>query len=261
MTDAPDSKTPGTVPSKPGIMAVMSTVLHPDTLNPLDFCDWYENTHIQEVHMTGGISRTQRYESLDFIYRHRPEASNGSQCSENQNCNYDYITVYHMPDLAFRESAAFRGLAGQSVPSDDLVEKIFKQAEFCTRFCEELKTDASASSSTTISNGPLSSAPLLATIGVPSSRSVEEVLLAVSHSAPRPVITRYRIHEASILSEFKRSYVAEPKDTFLVVLDSKSDAESLVTALKTQEGLEIGYWGLRRDYDGAERTPAPWRPR
>jgi hypothetical protein len=258
MTNAPDSETPGTVPSKPGVMVVMSKALHPDSLNPLDFCDWYENTHIQEVQMTGGISRTQRYASFSFIGRYQQDASSGSRTAENQNCKYDFITVYHMQDLAFRESAAFRGLAGQSIPSDDLAEKIFKQAEFCTRFCEELRTSPGVPLTT--SNNPSSPSPFLVTIGVPSNRPVAGVLLAVSRLAGKQAMTAYKVHEASILSEFKRSYVNEPKDMLLVVLDSKPEAESLGMGLQEQEGLEVGVWGLRREYDGGERTPAPWRP-
>ena len=254
MTGAPDSKTPGTVPSKPGVMAVMSTVLHPDALNSLDFCDWYENTHIQEVQTTGGISRTQRYASFSFIDRYQQDASSGSKTAENQNCKYDFITVYHMPDLAFRESAAFRGLAGQSIPSDDLVEKIFKQAEFCTRFCEELRTRPDVPLTTP--NNP----SFLVTIGVSSYRPVAEVLSAVSQLAGKQAMIAYKVHEGSILSEFKRSYVNEPKDMLLILLDSKSEAEILGMGLLEQEGLEVGFWGLRRDYDGGERTPAPWRP-
>lgn len=38
----------------PGITFVTSKVLNVNVLSPLDFADWYENTHIQEVQATGG---------------------------------------------------------------------------------------------------------------------------------------------------------------------------------------------------------------
>ena len=264
MTDAPDSKTPGTVPSKPGVMTVLSTVLHPRILQPLDFCDWYEDTHIQEVQTTGGISRTQRYASLRFISQNQLQNNTYvSRPTDNQNCTYDFITVYHMPDLAFRETAAFRGLAGQSVPDEDLVEKIFKQAEFCTRFCEEMDMSYFDSSSTESQASP---AKFLVSVGarsagVPSDYGVSNILANLSEISGRRRTTAYKVHEASVLSAFKRSYTKETTDVVLIEFDSEPDCDAVLEALQHREGLEIGFWGLRRAYEGDERTPAPWKPK
>jgi len=44
-----------------------------------------------------------------------------------------------MPSLSYRESAAFKGLDGQSEPGAELLEGIFKCARFDTRFYEEVQ--------------------------------------------------------------------------------------------------------------------------
>jgi hypothetical protein len=254
MTDAPDAKTPGTVPSKPGVMTVMSKVVNLENLNSLDFCSWYEDTHIQEVQMTGGISKTQRYASLSFNRQKDGKSTLAQpQTVENQNCEYDFITVYHMPDLAFRETAAFRGLAGQSVPDDNLVDKIFKQAEFCTRFCEEVATSGESEKA----------APFLVTvgarsIGVPPNHTISYIVDKLSPVIGKRKTTAYRIHEASVLSEFKRAYNKAMTDVILFEFYSEPDIHAIFDALREWEGLEIGFWELRRAYDGDERTPAPW---
>lgn len=44
-----------------------------------------------------------------------------------------------MSDIEFRETPEFKGLDGQSEPSKELLEGIFKQARFDTRFYEEVQ--------------------------------------------------------------------------------------------------------------------------
>ena len=44
-----------------------------------------------------------------------------------------------MPDIAYRESEEFKGLDGQSEPARELLEGIFKNARFDTRFYEEIQ--------------------------------------------------------------------------------------------------------------------------
>ena len=238
-------------------MTVMSKVVSPGSLNPLDFCVWYEDTHIQEVQMTGGISRTQRYASLSFNSKKGETSTHAqSQPAQNQNCEYDFITVYHMPDLAFRETAAFRGLAGQSVPDDNLVNKIFKQAEFCTRFCEEVATSGANDTA----------APFLVTvgarsIGIPPNHTISYIVDKLSSISEKRKTTAYRIHEASVLSEFKRAYSKAMTDVVLFEFDSEPDTRTILDALREWDGLEIGFWELRKAYEGDERTPAPWNPK
>jgi hypothetical protein len=44
---------------------------------------------------------------------------------------------YEMPDIDFRQSEEFKSLDGQSKPKGDLLESVFKQARFDTRFYQE----------------------------------------------------------------------------------------------------------------------------
>ncbi|KAK3724144.1 hypothetical protein LTR37_001266 [Vermiconidia calcicola] len=253
MSDAPDGTTQGTVPSKAGIMAVASTVLHPDALDPLDFTDWYENTHIQEVQATGGVSSTQRYESLTFDNKYRQQQA---EVISNVYFNYDFLTIYNMPDLAARESDAFRGLAGQSKPSDEsILEKIFKQSSFSTRFCEQLSVDDGPET-----NNP-SPAPFLVTIGVNSTAPSESVLPTASKVPGYRRVMRYKIHENSVLSAFERSYVNEPSEVAIFEFDSRADLKDMGKALESADHLEVGFWTLRKEYAGDERTPAAWEPK
>lgn len=166
-----------------------------------------------------------------------------------------------MPDLAFRETAAFRGLAGQSVPDEDLINGIFKQAEFCTRFCEEVvSSDDSTSSSNSVA------APFLVTVGaksvgVPPNHTISYIVDKLSSIPGKRRTTAYRIHEASVLSGFKRAYSKATTDVVLIGFESGPDTHAILDALREWEGLEIGFWGLRRAYEGTEGMPAPWKAR
>jgi hypothetical protein len=44
---------------------------------------------------------------------------------------------YEMPDIDFRQSEEFKSLDGQSKPKGDLLDSVFRQARFDTRFYEE----------------------------------------------------------------------------------------------------------------------------
>ena len=248
MSSTPDGTTPGTVPSKPGILFVSSQILNPTIIDPGDFCNWYENTHIQEVQSTGGISSSQRYESLAFIGKHRPDATSGAAPTRNLNFNYDFLTVYNMPDLAFRESEAFRGLDGQSRPDEVLLEKVFKQTEFLTRFCEEVGVVGSSKESP-------NPAPCIITAGTTSN----DALASFSKLPGYRRAKKYSIREASLLSAFQRSYVNEPSDLTIFEFDAIPDnVEGVLKEIQWVEGLEIAFWHLRREYAGTERTPAKW---
>ncbi|KAK5169580.1 uncharacterized protein LTR77_005557 [Saxophila tyrrhenica] len=232
---------------KPGILFVASTVLHPDALKPLDFVDWYENTHVQEVQSTGGISGTQRYESLIFHSRHRdPTAAS----LENRHCESDFLTIYNMPDLAFRESKAFRGLDGQSKPNEELLEKLFEQTAFVTRFAQEVDVSGSSKAGS-------DPAPFLLSVCAPSITAAANVLEKSSTGKSRA----FSVREGSLLSEFNRSWEKVPSDIRLVEANDISQLKELHKGLEGMEGLEVGFWRLRRSYDGSERTPAGWKPK
>jgi hypothetical protein len=247
MSAVPDSTT-GNVPPKPGILFVASKVLHTDVLNPLDFIDWYENTHIQEVQSTGGIAATQRYESLSFHKRHR---DGNATAAENVNFNFDYLTIYNMPDLAFRETAAFKGLDGQSKPSEELLEKLFKQTAFATRFCEESEPAAKHDKPATF----------LATIGLRSDALDPELRSKVSKLEGLRSMREFEVLEGSLLREFERSWESEPTSIVLMEFENVESLLGLQNAIGTSQSEEIGLWRLRREYQGSERKPAGWKPK
>ena len=220
----------GTVPAKPGILFVGSKVVHPNVLNPLDFNDWYENTHIQEVQSTGGISGSQRYESLSFHKQHRDASS--KVATGNSNFDFDFVTVYNMPDLAFRESEAFRGLDGQSKPNEELLEKLFKQSSFITRFAEE--TDVSGGSG---SNGQ---APFAITVATCESEQGAAVLSALPKLKGYRRTRNFKVHENSLLHKFERSYMDEP--TVLAIFEFDDLPEASVLEKEVQGAGGVGGW-------------------
>lgn len=247
-----DSQIPGAVPSKPGILFVLSTVLDPSTLAPMDFADWYENTHIQEVQSTGGISGSQRYEALTFAESYRGKKFDFSgKVPRNRNLDFDFATVYNMPDLAFRESEAFRGLDGQTAPREELLEGLFKRVSFITRFAEEVSSSGPGSSSSDPAPFVVTIAPSASGGGLPSLERIDGLIR----------IRRYEVHEGSLLKRFERSWLDEPKEMAILQLESEKGVLDISEIVGKAGQLEVGFWGLRRDYDGGERTPKGWSPR
>lgn len=252
MAGTSDGTLPSLMPTnKPGILFVASKVLHPAKLNPLDFTDWYEDTHIQEVQSTGGISGSQRYESLPFHKQYRDEASTVDV--PNKGFDFDFVTVYDMPDLAFRDSPAFKGLDGQSEPREELLEGLFRQVGFLTRFAEEAEVSGKG-------NGD-SEAPFVITVATKSETPVSKVVQEISSKVTGFRRSRmFNVHENSLLSEWKRSYMDEP--TSLAILEFEDVPEhGVLSNLGLRVDVEIGFWRLRRDYAGTERTPKGWEPK
>jgi hypothetical protein len=247
MSAVPDSTT-GKVPPKPGILFVASKVLNIDVLDPLDFIDWYENTHIQEVQSTGGISSTQRYESLSFHKCHR---DSNATAAENANFDFEFLTIYNMPDLAFRETAAFKGLDGQSKPSDELLEKLFKQTAFTTRFCEESEPVAK-------NDKPVI---FLATVCWRSDAHDPEMRSKLSKIEGLRSMREFEVREGSLLRKFERSWESEPTSIVLLEFEDGKGLFGIQNAIGASQSGEIGLWRLRREYQGSERKPAGWKPK
>ncbi|KAF2439030.1 hypothetical protein P171DRAFT_340638, partial [Karstenula rhodostoma CBS 690.94] len=108
-------------------------------LTPERFCDWYENTHIQEVTALGGVPGAVRWEAV------HPQPT-----SHAWSAAAPWLTVYEMPDVAYRNTPEFKGLDGQSPPKDALLHEIFEQARFDTRFYEELPSPSNSSPSSAL---------------------------------------------------------------------------------------------------------------
>ena len=238
---------PRDVPTNPGILCVASKSINTSVLDPLDFADWYENTQIPEIHQTGGFSDTQRYESLDFAMKHRKlDASNAGEVKSTSD--YPFLTFYNMPDLKFRESKEFASLSEKARPDDkSLVENLFKQAEFYSRFCELESIDWP--------NDGAAPTPYIATLTSSSTKSAADLATEITKFSGCKRTRRYRIHEGSVLSGGKRTYVPEKSELFVFEFN---DLKSLAGVLKNPEAAA---WVLRRNFDGAERTAASWKPR
>ncbi|KAF1943683.1 hypothetical protein EJ02DRAFT_453168 [Clathrospora elynae] len=111
-----------------GLLWVASRIVNAEGLTEDKFCEWYENTHIQEVLVLAGFPAAARYEAL----QPQPDAKAFSN-------EAPWLTVYEMPDVAYRESEEFKQLIGQSPLPQELIEGVFKNARFDTRFYEEVQ--------------------------------------------------------------------------------------------------------------------------
>lgn len=69
----------------------------------------------------------------------RWEALSPQPGADTLSAQAPWLTVYEMPSIAYRESADFKGLDGQSEPTKELLEGIFRCARFDTRFYEEVQ--------------------------------------------------------------------------------------------------------------------------
>jgi hypothetical protein len=117
-----------------GLIYVGSKVTRPNKLSDEDFCKWYEEIHIDQVCALSGVTAAARYEALPL-----PEPIAVPPPEDKKP--YDWLTLYEMPDIEFRETKEFKGLDGQSVPKKELLEGVFKNACFETRFYQEIQRD------------------------------------------------------------------------------------------------------------------------
>jgi hypothetical protein len=114
---------------KPGVLWVSSAITQPSKLPREKFTTWYEDTHISEVIGTGGVPSATRYEAVQ-----PPSTSKSLKATMEA----PWLTVYEMPDVEFRHTKTFKGLDGQTKPKGNLLEEIFSNTVFKTKFCELL---------------------------------------------------------------------------------------------------------------------------
>ncbi|KAF2469315.1 uncharacterized protein BDR25DRAFT_371866 [Lindgomyces ingoldianus] len=258
----------------PGVLWVSSRIRNPSILTPQHFCDWYENTHIHEVTSLPGVPRAARYEVIPQTPTRNPSSITTSSPSP-QDANPDaaldtgaeanepapWLTVYEMPDVSYRETTEFKGLDGQSEPRKELLEGVFKQARFDTRFYEGVQVVEREGG---VPEGP---APLLISACLQPSPSSPSQFNAWYTTEHIPLISRipgfrrlrrFKVINASVLDQFVRKSPKVPQYLTLCEFDGemlpiKELAETGQTewAREVMEGLEmaeVGYYRLKGGY-------------
>ncbi|OCK95728.1 uncharacterized protein K441DRAFT_658432 [Cenococcum geophilum 1.58] len=233
-----------------GILWVASRVKQPG-LTPEKFCSWYENVHIHEVTALSGAPRAAHYEGI------KPSPFPGTLSSGTS-----WLTVYEMPDMNFRETKEFRSLDGQSEPEKELLEGVFKQARFDTRFYEcihvhEKEGGAAKDPGSLIISGALT--PAEGTDADFDDWYREEHLPLIEKVPGYRRARRFKVVNATVLDEFKRLEPQIPTWLVLYEFDGKElPAADLKRANETEwskkiiEGLQMaepGFYRLKRMYD------------
>ncbi|KAF1999017.1 hypothetical protein P154DRAFT_393219, partial [Amniculicola lignicola CBS 123094] len=162
----------------PGLLFVSSRLSSPTTLTPDKFCHWYENTHIQEVTALEGVPSAVRYEAEPLPSHPGKEDGNGDGKKDAQKGmgeeQAQWLTLYEMPDIDFRHTSAFKGLDGQSEPEKSLLEGVFRQARFDTRFYELVDTFVSPQANKTKAVGVYNRLVCTAALQPPSDTASRE---------------------------------------------------------------------------------------
>ena len=243
-----------------GVLLLTSRILDDSAaLTGTAFARWGEDTCIPSVQATGGVSYTLRYESLDFMKRHRSTKGNAAghdQQFKNATCPYDFLDIYFMPDISFSDSDAFRQLPiigdaeiTDNIDASKLLERLLMQTEYNVRLCAAAEPEEASPVSTT------TPAPFLVTIAASSGQLPDWV------ETIGKVMGRYHVRSSSTLSAMERS---QPSGTLHdeIALVACNSLRSFEAAAGEESGsdLEIGLWGLRKQYTGDEKQPAAWRP-
>lgn len=169
-----------------------------------------------------------------------------------------------MSDINYRNSKEFQALDGQSPPSRELLNGIFKNARFDTRFYAEIQSFSNPGTT------PGAAKFLISAALEPSSHADsdfdqwyrDEHLLVLSRAPGFVRSRRYELVNGTTLNEFERSEPKVPKYLALHefagdLLPWKELAESAETewAKKVMETLvrdEVGWFVCKRKYSEEE---------
>lgn len=252
-----------------GILWVASRIKKP-TLSSDKFCSWYENQHIQEVTALSGVPRAARYERIE------PSPYPGAFSDDAP-----WLTIYEMPEIEFRQSKEFKGLDGQSEPKKELLDGVFKQARFDTRFyeciqvhengggakkgkgLEKIRDDLNLTDH--VLPGPASliiSAALTPAAGKEADFDAwyrQEHLPLIGECAGYRRSRRFKLVNATALDEFKRIEPVVP--SYLAVHEFDGDEFPMAALAKVDETewskkvvaelelMEAGFYKLKRKYE------------
>ncbi|KAF2124268.1 hypothetical protein P153DRAFT_258663, partial [Dothidotthia symphoricarpi CBS 119687] len=110
-----------------GILWVSSQIENRDALTPEKFCEWYEDTHVQEVLALPGFPSASRWQIV----------VPGSSSTDAQSTRPPWLTVFEMRDIAYKDSPAFQAVHNQ-VPPLELIQQVYAHVGFDIRFYEEV---------------------------------------------------------------------------------------------------------------------------
>jgi hypothetical protein len=196
----------------PGILSVASRVTRPDRCSNEKFNDWYENQHIDEVVALSGIPGAVRYEVIPY------SEIAGAKVDEKDLPPWlgraQWLTLYEMEDVEFRNTREFKGLDGQTTPKDNLLDEIFRNARFETRFGGLVYTDDTEAKNAKHRPSTLLIAATLTPGSGENAKEVEkwyrEEHIPLIAKTPNYVRTRlFRHVDTTVLHEFERR-TAEP---------------------------------------------------
>jgi hypothetical protein len=173
--------------------------------------------------------------------------------------------VYEMSDIEYKDSAEFKALDGQSPPSQELLDGIFKNARFDTRFYTEAQSYSNPNSP---SPGP--STFLISAALEPPPDAVSDFdtwyrqeHLDVLSRAPGFVRTRrYELVFGTSLTNFERSSPEIPKYLALHEFEGKelpwkelqecAETEWATRVMGNLAKSEIGWYKSKRVYEESE---------
>lgn len=72
----------------------------------------------------------------------------------------------------------------------------------------------------------------------------------------------FQVREASRLSGFERMMLEDGSNLMVFEIERVECLEQVAKLIEEDDsdGLEVGFWALRRAYDGSERSPKEWKP-
>lgn len=224
---------------------------------------------MDEVVALSGVPAAARYEAVPLSEVAGP-ATPESLEADKQKPDYlmgaKWLTIYEMNDVDFRNSAEFKGLDGQSKPKDDLLNVVFKNAKFETRFGELLSNDDKG-----VKKGP-GKLIVSATMTANSREAADDIEHFYEHEHVREVAKcpgyirtrRFRWVNATVLNEFERMPADPIEERISVVALHEFDGQyfPMEGMLKADEtpwtastlkslkvgGLEAGFYRLKRVY-------------
>ncbi|KAF2395588.1 hypothetical protein EJ06DRAFT_464715, partial [Trichodelitschia bisporula] len=131
-----------------GTLYVSSATLDETKLPPSKFVTWYENIHVDEVVDLPGVPAATRYEAIPLHQLTDPRAAAPSTPTEPPSwlAFGGWLTLYEFNDIAYRKTDEFLALDGQSEPKPELLNSVFKNAWFNTRFMGAVQVDENPAS-------------------------------------------------------------------------------------------------------------------